>query len=247
MQPMRMGGGGAVLALGLLWANVALAQGKSIAEEILDVLQANGQITEQQYADLLGKARAEQVAKSPQVRADQPAPSGVKMGYRPGQGFHFESADGQHTLSLGGRVQTRWSYTDRDGRAAGNADESEFRLRSARLWWQGHAFGPRLSYFLQTEVIDGGVTLLDYQFRYQYLPALGIQLGQFKPGQARQELLPIGVLQFTDRSLANDFFNVGRDRGIEVFGTMADKLLHYRLGVFNGNGLNQRQSSTDFL
>jgi hypothetical protein len=108
-------------------------------------------------------------------------------------------------------------------------------------------FSPELRYFFQTEILNGGVDILDYLFHYQYQPWLGIRFGQFRPGQARQELLPIGTLQFTERSLANDFFNVGRDIGTELLGSLWEKRLHYQFGIFNGNGLNQRQRSTDFL
>ena len=53
-------GGLVVLSLGL-WASLAVAQQQSVVEDMLDVLRANGQISAQQYQQLLGKAQAQKV------------------------------------------------------------------------------------------------------------------------------------------------------------------------------------------
>ena len=230
------------LTLCSAWPASGLAHDNHMVEEVLKVLRANGQISEQQYQELLGKAHA-----SESSQASLTTPARPRVGYEPGQGFQFESADGKHTLAIGGRVLTRWEYTDRDGDATGQSDESEFRIAAARLVLRGQAFSPKLRYFFQTEMLNGEFSLLDAIFHYQYQPWLGVRLGQFWPGQSRQETTPIVALQFTERSVANDFFNVGRDTGAELIGSLWEKRLHYRFGIFNGNGLNQRQRSTDYL
>ncbi len=56
----------AVLGLG---TSPALAQKKSVAEEILDILRADNKISEQQYRDLLNKAKAESEAREAGVEA----------------------------------------------------------------------------------------------------------------------------------------------------------------------------------
>ena len=116
-----------------------------MVEEVLKVLRTNKQITEQQYQELLGKAHA---AESSQASPSTPARP--KVGYKPGRGFQFGSVDGKHTLTIGGRVLTRWGYTDRDGDATGQSDESEFRIAAARLWWMMHLLG------YPAQVLDGG-------------------------------------------------------------------------------------------
>ena len=231
-----------VLTLCSAWHASGLAHDNLTVEELLKVLRINGQITEQQYQELQGKADA-----SDSSQASPTSPARAKVDYKPGRGFQFESADGKHTLAIGGRLLTRWGYTDRDGGATGQSDESEFRIAAARLVLRGQAFSPKLRYFFQTEMLNGDVSLLDAIFHYQYQPWLGVRLGQFWPGQSRQETTPIVALQFTERSIANDFFNVGRDTGAELIGSLWEKRLHYRFGIFNGNGLNQRQRSTDYL
>lgn len=243
---------GLVAILGL-WTSPALAQKKSVAEEILDILRAKNQISEEQYRALLNKARAEEERASeayrmaPRAPSDTRALAGVKSGYRLGRGFVWESSDGDYSLSIGGRVQGRFTYLDRDGEASGRSDEGEFRLRRARVYWQGHAFDPKLQYRIELDLAPGEAELLNLEVNYAYRPELTLNTGQFKPPQARQELTSSGNLQFVDRSLANDFFNVGRDRGVGVSGTLGEYLLEYRAGVFNGNGLNARQTSTDFM
>src|SRR5713101_2508346 len=52
-----------------LWVSPALAQKKSVAEEILDILRADNKITEQQYRDLMSKAKAENEAREAGVEA----------------------------------------------------------------------------------------------------------------------------------------------------------------------------------
>src|SRR6266508_6155561 len=243
---------GGVVALGL-WVTPAFAQKKSVAEEILDILRANNQISEEQYRALLNKAKAEEervseasqfVSKPPR---DSRALSGVREGYRLGRGFVWESSDGNYSLSIGGRLQGRFTYLDRDGEASHRSDEGEFRLRRARVYWQGHAFDPKMQYRIELDLAPGTAELLNMEMNYAYRPELTLNLGQFKPPQSRQELTSSGSLQFVDRSLANDFFNVGRDRGVRVSGALGEYLLEYRTGVFNGNGLNTRQTSTDFM
>ncbi|MBI3302277.1 MAG: putative porin [Deltaproteobacteria bacterium] len=52
-----------------LWVSPALTQKKSVAEEILDILRADNKISEQQYKDLMNKAKAENEAREAGVEA----------------------------------------------------------------------------------------------------------------------------------------------------------------------------------
>ena len=152
-----------VVTLCSAWPLSGLAHDHQMVEEVLKVLRTNGQITEQQYQELLGKAPAADSSSAAPSTPDRPT-----VGYKPGQGFQFESADGKHTLAVGGRVLTRWGYTDRDGGATRQSNESEFRIAAARLVLRGQAFSPKLRYFFQTEMLNGDVSLLDAIFHYQY-------------------------------------------------------------------------------
>src|SRR5215813_7965791 len=57
------------LVIGLWGATPALAQKRSVAEEILDILKADNKISEQQYQDLMAKAKAENEAREAGVEA----------------------------------------------------------------------------------------------------------------------------------------------------------------------------------
>jgi hypothetical protein len=59
---------GGFIVLGL-WRNPALAQKKSVAEEILDILKADNKISDQQYQELMSKAKAENEAREAGVEA----------------------------------------------------------------------------------------------------------------------------------------------------------------------------------
>jgi hypothetical protein len=52
-----------------LWVGAALAQKTSVAEEILSILKADNKISEQQYQDLMAKAKAENEAREAGVEA----------------------------------------------------------------------------------------------------------------------------------------------------------------------------------
>src|SRR5262245_41613141 len=57
------------LVIGLWGATPALAQKRSVAEEILDILKADNKISDQQYQDLMAKARAENEQREAGVEA----------------------------------------------------------------------------------------------------------------------------------------------------------------------------------
>ena len=59
---------GGLVMIGL-WVSPALAQKKSVAEEILDILRADNKISDQQYRDLMAKAKAESEAREAGVEA----------------------------------------------------------------------------------------------------------------------------------------------------------------------------------
>jgi hypothetical protein len=224
-----------------------------VAEEILEILREEKKISQTEYERLMNKARAEEERASEAYRMAPRAPtdskfvSGVKSGYRLGRGFGWESSDGNYFLNIGGRIQTLFTYIDRDAEATKISDESEFRLRRARLYFRGHAYDPKLQYTFELDTAPGNVELLNMEVVYALMPEANLMIGQFKPPQSRQELTSSGSQQLIDRSLANDFFNVGRDRGMQLYGTLLEYLFEYRAGVFNGNGLNSRQTSTDFM
>ncbi len=197
------------------------AQAKSLEE----ILKDKGVITEEDYKEATKKSDLAY--------------------YKPGRGITVESEDGAFAASVGGRLQARYEYVatdDPDGE-----DESSFSIRRMKFWLQGHVFRKELSYKWQQNFGGGGSELEDAWLAYDFHEAFGLTLGQQKPPQARQELTSSGSQQFVDRSLANDTFNLGYDIGLQASGSFAGGKVEYGAGIFNGNGENEANPTTDHM
>jgi phosphate-selective porin OprO/OprP len=48
-----------------------------------------------------------------------------------------------------------------------------------------------------------------------------------------------------DRSLVENRYSLGRDAGLQLWGTIPNKKLEWRVGVFNGNGLTRAANDND--
>ncbi|MDO3378489.1 OprO/OprP family phosphate-selective porin [Geoalkalibacter halelectricus] len=166
--------------------------------------------------------------------------------YRPGRGITVESRDGNYTAHIGGRLQVRYTYTDVDDSA--KEDTSNFNIQRMRVSMRGNVYNPNLYYQWQHDFGGGGgATLKDAVLGYKFMDELSVQAGQFKAPTSRQQLTSSGSQMFVDRSLADGFFNLGRDRGIMARGAFADNLVEYMAGVFNGNGENRSNPENNHL
>jgi phosphate-selective porin len=185
------------------------------AKSIEEILKEKGVITVEEYQEV--------VKQKPNAT------------YVPGKGFAAESADGNYKLHIGGYAQLLYKYTDIDNQASN--DKSDFNIRRFKLQISGNVVSKNFGYKFQSDM-KSGFTTEDAFINYKFAAPLTIQFGQFKPAQARQELTSAAKQLFPERSLANDTFNLGRDLGVQAAGSFADKIVEYRLGLFNGNGPN---------
>lgn len=203
------------LALGgLMLAAVGLTSETVQARSLEEILKDKGVITAEDYAE---------------------AKKFSLVNYTPGKGLTATSADGKSSLNLGGYAQLIYRFTDFDAR--GSDSRSDFDIRRFKLSLRGTLFNPNFGYRFQGDISSGFVTE-DAFINYKFAEPLTVQVGQYKPAQARQELTSAAQQLFPERSLANDTFNLGRDQGIQAAGSFAGKLVDYRLGLFNGNGPN---------
>ena len=96
-----------VIALGLFASTLATAQDKSkekeksVSEEILDILRSRDEITEEQYNDLLKKAKAE-----------KEKPETFRLYWN--KGIRLDSHDNKFRIRMGGRIQNDWAVYDAD-------------------------------------------------------------------------------------------------------------------------------------
>lgn len=206
-----------LMAVGLLAAENVQAR------TLEEILKDKGVITAEDYAE---------------------ANKGSVIAYTPGKGLTATSADGNSSFNLGGWGQLVYRYTDFDDST--KDAKSDFDIRRFKLVMQGNLYSKNFGYKFQGDVSSGFRTE-DVLINYKFGTPLIVQVGQFKPAQARQELTGAGRQLFPERSLANDTFNLGRDQGIQAAGSFADKLVDYRLGLFNGNGPNTSNADDNHM
>jgi phosphate-selective porin OprO and OprP len=225
------------LAAACLVAASALSSRPAAARELADILADKEIITVEE------KKEAMRTVTKPSIV------------YKEGKGFTFTTPDDRFALSMGGRVQARYTLTDVDGQFVnpnrGSEDSQSFDIPRARLWWEGHAFTPRLKYKLQIDVVGGGGDILrDMELEYEIVDDkwLSVKGGQFKTPYCRQEMTSSGRLEFVDRSLACANFRFERARGVMFQGLPMNALIEYYAGAFNTTGRNGPSNpDTNFL
>lgn len=205
---------------------VALAGQNVSAKSLEDVLKEKGVITEEDYKSV--------IKSNP-------------ISYKPGEGFTFLSPDEKFKLSLGGRLQARYSFTDNDSANGGVSDASDWRIRRMKMWMKGHAYSKDLTYKMQVNFVDGGSAKLleDAYLNYKLIDEFQILVGQDKAPFARQELTSSGAQQFVDRSNATDTFKPGRDTGAMLHGKIAKGLVDYNFGWYGGGGQSNFRDKTN--
>lgn len=212
------------ITVGLLLGSclVKPAEGKTLE----DVLKEKGVITEEDY---------QAVTKS------------TPISYKAGKGFTFTSADEKFQLSLGGRAQVRYTYTDTD--SARGLDNHRWEIRRMKMWLNGYAYMKDLTYLLQLDFVQGGSSrIIDHAYlNYRLRDEVQLLVGQTKVPFGRQWLTSSGSQQFVERSTASDMFRPGYDTGVKLWGEFLQGMATYDLGVYGGAGQSTlRSASTDY-
>ena len=187
------------------------------------------------------------------AQAEEGSP--IIAGYSAKNGFHVMSEDGDWLMRFRGRVQARYTYKGMDprGDTTEGRDLSAFELERARFGVMGHVFQPWLNYKIEFEsasdASDKGALTDAYVYFSDILGEeadglLNIGIGQWKPYFIRQEKTSSSALQFVDRSIVTEFFNVDRNIGIWADGAMGP--LEYEIGVTNGfDSVNETPQEID--
>jgi phosphate-selective porin OprO and OprP len=201
------------------------------SNDILNILISNKTITQEQ-ADSL---RAEAAIKQQETDANRKT-------------FPVNAS---RFIQLSGFTQLRYLQMEEKGKRSG------FDIRRARLDIKG-SVTPYFSYRLQTEFADkpkildaiGEIKLTDYFI---------ITAGQFKIPFSMENLASSNKLEMIDRSQVVEALVArgkdlignqnGRDIGIQIGGGFLKKngipLIEYRLGAFNGSGINIADTAND--
>ncbi len=157
-------------------------------------------------------------------------------------------------INLSGYVLTQYQYSGQEG-----AESNSFNLRMARISLDGRITNDfywkiQLQANGNTSTLGNSPRIVDAFAEWQKLGFLKVKIGQFKnPFTFENPMNPIDqgfmsyaqnvskLAGFTDRAGAHS--SNGRDIGVQLQGDFLKNangrnLLHYQVGVFNGQGIN---------
>ncbi len=102
-------------------------------------------------------------------------------------------------------------------------------------------------YFFQTNFATAPA-ILDAKAYYRFSPALVVDVGLYKAPFSRELLTGAGALDFVRRSQVVTALAPARQIGASLRGDVADGVVSYGVGIFNGNKFNgNRNDSNEFL
>lgn len=156
----------------------------------------------------------------------------------------------QGLMKLDYKAQFQMNLRDTGSGSDGTGNTSEFNFRRNRLALMG-AYGSNFSLYVQTEfnednnitpmnVSDGNNSdfrILDAVMRFRQSPSLNVWVGKFKYNLTRENLESCEEPLTLDRSamLRAPLASSGtRDKGVAVWGNLADNMFQYRFDVMNG-------------
>ena len=175
------------------------------------------------------------------------------------KGFGVVTADSTYSLKFQFRMQNRAAFVSKD--LDDLAPESfEFRVRRLRLKFEGFAFNPKLTYYIQLSFSRGDMdwrgpensqynnspnVVRDAVIYYNPTKNLKLGFGQTKLPGNRQRVVSSGDQQFADRSMVNATFNIDRDFGF--FAHLTSKFVILRGAITSGEGRNSLESPNSGL
>jgi hypothetical protein len=231
-----------------------VAQSRSQIDELkqqIDEIQRQNQQQIQQLQKKIEQLESQRAADKEQIEKvvteDKDAwYKKFKAGYD--KGFFLESDDGNFEMKMKFRTQLRLSVDNTDNKETDEKNTAtDFNVRRFRIYWEGHAFRPWFNYLFQISADNNGnFVLRDAYVDAAYDTRIFPRLGQSKVPFNREELTSSSELQLVDRSIVNDQFTYGRDRGVAAYGLLAN-MFTYGFGVYNGDGLNGNSPDSNLL
>jgi len=248
------------------------AQTPGVSERLAEILSERGVIPAEDAALVSELARARRALPELDSQIDAmvhalSSRDDSTLRHRPGGGWRWTTADGRFSVRMGGRLTFRITHdTFRRQPETNDEDETDFRVRGARVRIDGHAFEDWLTYRLQINlagdqadtVIAGSRrsshnTLIETKDMYldaAFATAFRLRAGQFKVPYSRHSMTGQARGQFVDRSITHPVFGRGRDVGVMVHGTAGgdtDSLIEWYAGAFDGEGENRSNDDRGLL
>ena len=165
----------------------------------------------------------------------------------PGKGLTVTVGD-QFSLNVRSRIQLRYQLNVPPEDAAGERDLQQLvSIGTARLWFSGHVYNPKLTYMIQLALAgrdfrDGATSpIFDAYLDWKVHRDLSVRAGQFFVPFDRLRTVREFALQLADRPRPVGELTLDRDVGVTLY---SDRFLGdrspvaWRLGVFGGGGTN---------
>jgi phosphate-selective porin OprO/OprP len=218
---------------------------KSVTEQVLEILRAQGTIDDAKYQELKKQLEAEQRAQQPPAEApaaevakaetEKPAtpdPEGWKVYFK--DNLRVERNDGFVKLKLGGRIQYDIAGTSQDQDLQDLVDNqgTGTEFRSARLAFEGDV-GEHLLFKAEYDFAQGDTDFADVYVGMQRLPYAGRALaGHFKEPMSLEELTSAKYITFMERALPVLAFSPARNSGIGISNTAFEGRMTWGVGGF---------------
>ena len=156
-----------------------------------------------------------------------------------GKGLRFKTEDGTFGLKVGVRVQPRWDHVY-------NTETGEYEQQAwvarGRLKFDGFMLNENLRYKIEFDVVGGYVR--DAMVKWRFAPHSDLWFGQGKLPGNRERVVSSGNLQFVNRSIFNNAFNLDRDVGIQFhhfFEVGSKMIIRDMYAVSTGNGIRNKR------
>ncbi|OHB68158.1 MAG: hypothetical protein A2W17_01145 [Planctomycetes bacterium RBG_16_41_13] len=150
----------------------------------------------------------------------------------------IRTRDGKYSLNIGGRLQMRYEYKDKDD-DFGESDTQNIDIRRARLNFGGNIYSKDLHYFVEIDGDQFDVGVRDFYVYWTPFDELNTKIGYFKVPFNRQRVASSSTLLFQDRSIASEFFDQDRDYGVDLYGKPFEGHMEYHVAMFQGAGEDQ--------
>lgn len=132
-------------------------------------------------------------------------------------GFFINSMDGAFSLKLGGQLQVRYIYNNReDGGGGIDEDQFGFQVRRAKLIGKGHIGDPKIGFgfSLAGDRNEDNAFFEDYYLNYKFDNGVMVQAGRWKMPYSRENIMSSAKQMAVERSLVLETFNVDRSEGV---------------------------------
>lgn len=177
-------------------------------EDLVDKLREKGVLTEEEYQEMRTNVRAEKrkaaMEAALEVEHKEKAKDVPKVSMGPG--LRVDSADGQHSIAVTGRVQFDYrdlpddygSFNDRDSSSLGDG----FEIRRARIGVSGKMFGD-IGYEVITNTVGSGDLIDTAWLNLGYIKPVQLRMGRFKQPFSLEQLTSSNNIDFMERSYAD--------------------------------------------